>query len=249
MWFWVYGHFTTLMDDEKFEVVIHHGGHFVNEGGVKYVNGQLSVLSCDEDRWSYFEVLSILREMGYINVKDLCYSVGGCAVLEERLQHFIDDVGALHMVGIAKRHGSVHMFVIHSVCEAEVVHMLEYFPAGENAIVPEIVPDQVEPEVGEVEVDVQCDGAEQVQPESGEVEGEVHVEGEAEVHVHVEGEAEVHEVDNEFQNETHSEGVQEQNAEEVQVEDEDSDGLIDVDIDCDPGVGGRLLHSPMSCLL
>jgi len=115
------------MDDEKFEVIIHHREHFVNEGGVKYVNSQLSVLSCDQDKWSYFEVLSILREMGYINVKDLCYSIGGCVVLEERLQYFFDDVGAFHMVNIAKRHGEIHMFVIHSVCEAKLVHMLEYF--------------------------------------------------------------------------------------------------------------------------
>ncbi|XP_027917461.1 uncharacterized protein LOC114176579 [Vigna unguiculata] len=187
--------------------------------------------------------------MGYINVKDLCYSIGGCAVLEERLQHFIDDVGALHMVSIAKRHGSVHMFVIHSICEAKVVHMLEYFPVGENATVPEIVADQVEAEFGEVEVEVQCDGAEQVQPESGEVEGEVHVRGEAEVHVQNES----HEVDNEVQNETHNEGVQEQNVEEVEVEDgcsrdnidEDSDGLIHVDIDCDPNVGGSYWTSTM----
>ena len=69
-----------MMEYDKFQVVIHHGGYFVNEGGIKYVNGQRSELWCDEDRWSYFEVLFILREMGYINVKDLCYSVGGCLV-------------------------------------------------------------------------------------------------------------------------------------------------------------------------
>ena len=74
-----------MIENDKFEVVIHHGGHFVNEGGVKCVNGQTSKLSYDQDRWSYFEVLSMLREMGYINVKDLCYSIGGCPVLQERL--------------------------------------------------------------------------------------------------------------------------------------------------------------------
>jgi len=116
------------MEDDKFEMVIHHGGHFVNEGGVKYVNGQTNELSYDQDRWSYFEVLSILREISYINVKDLCYSIGGCLVLEERLRHFCDDVGALHMVEIVKRHGEVHMYVIHSVCVIKWVHMLEYYP-------------------------------------------------------------------------------------------------------------------------
>jgi len=106
--------------------------------------------------------------------------------------------------------------------------------------VPKIVADQVEAEFGEVKVEVQCDDTKQFQPESGEVEGEVYVQGEAEVHVHNES----HEVDNEVQNETHNEGVQEQNAEEVEVEDgcskgnidEDSNGLIDVDMDYDPTV-------------
>jgi len=44
-------------------------------------------------------------------LKDLCYSIGGCAVLEVRLQHLCDEVGALHMVHIAKRHGEIHMFL------------------------------------------------------------------------------------------------------------------------------------------
>jgi len=121
------------MEDDKFQVVIHHGGHFVNEEGIKYVDGQRSELSCDEDIWSYFEVLYILREIGYINVKDLCYLVGGCPVLGERLRHFVDDVGALHMVQIAKQRGEVHMYVIHSICVVVEVHMLEYYPARDNS--------------------------------------------------------------------------------------------------------------------
>jgi len=156
-----------MMEDDKFKVVIHHGGYFVNEGGIKYVNGHRSELWCDEDRWSYFEVLSILREMGYINVKDLCYSVGGCPVLEERLRQFVDDVGALHMVQIAKQRGEVHMYVIHSVCVAEEVHMLEYYPAGDNGEDNTGVENDTEVEPVE---EVQCTDAEQVEPTIGEAE-------------------------------------------------------------------------------
>jgi len=65
---------------------------------------------------------SFLDRNSYINVKDLCYSVGGCPVLEERLRQFVDDVGALHMVQMAKQRGEVHMYVIHSVCVAEVLY-------------------------------------------------------------------------------------------------------------------------------
>ena len=43
-------------------------------------------------------------------------------MLEERLRQFVDDVGALHMVQMAKQRGEVHMYVIHSVCVAEVLY-------------------------------------------------------------------------------------------------------------------------------
>jgi len=56
--------------DENFEVVFYHGGRFVNDGSMKYI-GESSILSYDPDRWSYFEIMSILREMGYVNVKEL----------------------------------------------------------------------------------------------------------------------------------------------------------------------------------
>ena len=52
-------------------------------------------------RWSYFEILSILKEMGYVNVKETWYSVGGGSVLEGRLKLLSDDKGACHMVNIA----------------------------------------------------------------------------------------------------------------------------------------------------
>jgi len=35
--------------------------------------------------------MSILREMGYVNVKELWYSVGGGSVLKGRLELLIDD--------------------------------------------------------------------------------------------------------------------------------------------------------------
>jgi len=70
--------------DENFEVVF-HGGRFVNDGSLKYIR-ESSILSCDPDRWSYFEIMSILREMGYVNVKELWYSIGR---------------GACHMVNMA----------------------------------------------------------------------------------------------------------------------------------------------------
>jgi len=84
------------MDDSHFEVVFHHGGRFKSNGSLQYV-GQLSILACDPNKWSYFEILDILEEMGYANVKEIWYVVGGGSVWEGRLELLSDDQGACHM--------------------------------------------------------------------------------------------------------------------------------------------------------
>jgi len=77
----------------------------------------------------FLEIMGILREMGYVNIKELWYKFCKSAVLENNLQRLCDDNGAMHMVDIARRNGQVHMFVVHSICEAEIVdNLLEYFP-------------------------------------------------------------------------------------------------------------------------
>jgi len=115
------------MDDEHFKVVFHHGGRFERNGSLQYV-GDLSILACDPDTWSYFEILGILKEMGYANVKEMWYSVGGGFVLEGRLELLSDDRGACHMVNIVTLNGQVHLYVVHRVDEPQVVNMLEYHP-------------------------------------------------------------------------------------------------------------------------
>jgi len=36
------------MDEEKFDVVFHHGGKFMNEGKLIYAYGESRTLSCDQ---------------------------------------------------------------------------------------------------------------------------------------------------------------------------------------------------------
>jgi len=88
--------------------------------------GETNILACDPDRWSYFEILSVLKEMGYINVKERWCSVGGGSVLEGRLELLSDDKGASHMVNIGILNGQVHLYVVHMVSEPQIVHLLEY---------------------------------------------------------------------------------------------------------------------------
>jgi len=63
------------MRDGRFKVVVHHGGHFVQNGGLLYVGGLIDQWSYDPDTWGYFEVLDTLKLMGYLEVKELWYVV------------------------------------------------------------------------------------------------------------------------------------------------------------------------------
>jgi len=53
-------------------------------------------------------------------------------VLEGRLELLNDDRGACHMVNIATLNGQVHLYVVHFVCEPQVVHMIEDQPVVEG---------------------------------------------------------------------------------------------------------------------
>ena len=87
-------------------MVVHHGGRFVNDGSLKYVRKSSSFL-CDLNKWSYIEIMSILRKIGYANVKELWYLVGGGSILKGRLELLSDDRGVCRKVNIASLNGQV----------------------------------------------------------------------------------------------------------------------------------------------
>lgn len=64
-----------------FEVVFNHGGKFMNNASLKYV-GESNTLLYDLNKFNYFEILSILKEMSYVNVKKLWYLVKEDYVVE-----------------------------------------------------------------------------------------------------------------------------------------------------------------------
>jgi len=45
---------------------------------VEVDHGDASTWSCDSDRWSYFEIVDIVKEMGVLTVPKMRYSHGGC---------------------------------------------------------------------------------------------------------------------------------------------------------------------------
>ncbi|WVY97876.1 hypothetical protein V8G54_030027 [Vigna mungo] len=234
------------MENCHVEVVFHHGGKFLNDGSFGYRGGETSNLMIDIDRWSYFEMLAILKEMGYRNVKELWYSLGG-RVLEDRIELITDDKGAMHVVNIALLNGKAHVFVVHKVSDPVYLLELEYNvgQGGEDGNVGEgegqaIEGDDVEHVV--VEGDVQA-------AEGGDDVEHVHVEEDVQAaeggddveHVHVEEDVQaavVHDEGGGAEEDVHDDvGGGEQNVqEEVEVsswigsDEEGSDDLVDVDV-------------------
>ncbi|KOM38273.1 hypothetical protein LR48_Vigan03g165500 [Vigna angularis] len=96
--------------------------------------------------------MSILKEMGYINVKELWYLVGGGTVLEGRLELLFDDKGACDLLNLAILNGQSHLYVVNMVLDPEYVDMLEYVAE------PEVERHNVEPEV-ERDQEQEADGA------------------------------------------------------------------------------------------
>ncbi|WVZ03858.1 hypothetical protein V8G54_024664 [Vigna mungo] len=120
------------------EVVIHHGSKFVNEGCLKY-EGESDTMLFDPDVWSYFVVVSVVKSLGYDGFKELWFSVGCGPVLDDRLEPFSDDVGAMHMVNLAHLNGLVHLYVVHNVSEVEVIQMIEYnVDKGGDEVAPQV---------------------------------------------------------------------------------------------------------------
>ncbi|KAG2399301.1 uncharacterized protein HKW66_Vig0082170 [Vigna angularis] len=111
--------------ENDIEVVIHHGRKFVNEGCLKY-EGETDTMYFDPDLWSYFVVVSVVKELGYDGFKVLWFSIGCGSVLDDRLEALCDDIGAMHMANLAKVNGQVHLYVVHIVSQHDVIHMIEY---------------------------------------------------------------------------------------------------------------------------
>jgi len=185
-----------VMWDDSFEVVVHHGGLFKQHGPINYIGGETTVWGCDPDRWSYFEVIGEIREMGYVNVKELWYAI------ENAMYKLEDDKSAINMMHITKHYGQVHMFVVHGISEAEVVENdLEdqqgllcgaELESGEGSHINAEVQEVEEVVQKEVEEEVQKEVEEEVNEEvHKEVNEEVHEEANEEVNMEVEEEVQV----------------------------------------------------------
>ncbi|KOM54805.1 hypothetical protein LR48_Vigan10g069700 [Vigna angularis] len=103
------------MSGERFEVVVHHDGTLIKEVPFKYIDGEIVVWDVDLDKWSFFEIVGALKDLGYLQVKELYYSV------QYLLHKLYDDRGAMNMMKVANFLGKIDLYVVHGVDEVEVV--------------------------------------------------------------------------------------------------------------------------------
>ncbi|KAI5445468.1 hypothetical protein KIW84_013630 [Lathyrus oleraceus] len=66
-----------------------------------YVGGIMSIWKCDGDRWSYFEILDDVKEMGYPGVLEMWYDFAGT------LKELVNDFGAIEMLNWCKNNEKI----------------------------------------------------------------------------------------------------------------------------------------------
>ncbi|KAI5410042.1 hypothetical protein KIW84_055499 [Lathyrus oleraceus] len=76
--------------------------------------GSIAEVKCDVDKWGYFEVLGIVKELGYEESGTVIYKdpIVGLFTLS-------DDKGSQEIVYLCKVHESVHLYVQHLVSQPD----------------------------------------------------------------------------------------------------------------------------------
>ncbi|GAU10197.1 hypothetical protein TSUD_418700, partial [Trifolium subterraneum] len=99
------------MDMDRFKCVLHYGECFGNKENLEYVGKETS-WSCVSDKWSYWELTSILEDKGVkpSHIIGMCYH-DPTHNLRLGFREIKDDRGAMKMIEIAQTHGSVVVYV------------------------------------------------------------------------------------------------------------------------------------------
>jgi len=111
--------------DQIFECVVHDAGDFSSFMDPDYV-GPVETLDCDPDFFSYFALLSTLKNYGYVSLKSLWYHD---PTMEDGFIPLNNDSGCRRMQSIELQYDRVHLYVVHPMSQPVVVAldpMLEY---------------------------------------------------------------------------------------------------------------------------
>ncbi|CAI8606653.1 unnamed protein product [Vicia faba] len=81
--------------------------------------GEVSNWKCDGDRWSYFEILCVDKEMRYPGVLEVWYDFVG------KLKSLENDFGAIELLNWSKTNGKVNLYTVHPISQSEVIKVVE----------------------------------------------------------------------------------------------------------------------------
>jgi len=161
-----------------FAVAFHHIGRFERNRGLKYVGGEIHVVSgINPDFWSFFEALGIVKEFKYTGDVRLWWK-GSKETLLNNLRLLSDNKEALALAKYAEdRNEEVDIYVQHIPCQPEVVHFITGPGMDE-----EVGQEEVGVEAQRCETEIGVNGGPVGETDTG-VEGDQEVQVEQEVEV------------------------------------------------------------------
>ncbi|KAJ1438993.1 hypothetical protein SESBI_02768 [Sesbania bispinosa] len=114
-----------------FTLVVHHRGVFMSDPFMRYKGGDIHAFyNMEIGNWSYFEALSIVKELGYVRGVELWWRVGKCEGKHE-FKSITWDSHALEMANYAIANNREVNMVVEHVSEA-VPNLIVSLPGPEE---------------------------------------------------------------------------------------------------------------------
>ncbi|XWS44982.1 hypothetical protein CRYUN_Cryun15aG0096700 [Craigia yunnanensis] len=109
------------MSYENCIIRFYYQGRFVGEGSnLQYVNEIVDDLMFDPDKMSFFKLMNVCENAGFMNIKRIFYLILG-RTIGDGLRLVWDDDTTLDMIGYMLDHGVVDIFIDHRVDEPKII--------------------------------------------------------------------------------------------------------------------------------
>ncbi|KAH7842696.1 hypothetical protein Vadar_008172 [Vaccinium darrowii] len=89
------------MDESRYVLELHHGGYFVDFPHKQYLKGNIRLINnVDSDRMSYFEMLDMVKELGFTQTPNIYHLLRDCdldgGLREIKTNLDVTDMFAIH---------------------------------------------------------------------------------------------------------------------------------------------------------
>nr|GMD63820.1 Transposase, MuDR, plant [Ipomoea batatas] len=111
--------FLGFLEMGTVELVIHHGGNFVKDLELQYINGEVWEVDIDPDLLSYPHLVKFIKEGQYGKIETLYYKA-----LHEplnKLRVLWNDASVLDLTELAIKYRSCDIYVDHGIDEADLI--------------------------------------------------------------------------------------------------------------------------------